>query len=71
MKRKEENKYFLLLYYILAIFITVAVIITLSTASYLSHRHYDMQIEASNKTINSSKHTQIAKAGKVFFTPCL
>ena len=52
MKRKEENKYFLLLYYILAIFITVAVIITLSTASYSSHRHYDMQIEASNKTLN-------------------
>ena len=53
MKRKEENKYFLLLYYILAIFITVAVIITLSTASYSTHRHYDMQIEASNKTLNA------------------
>ena len=53
MKRKEENKYFLLLYYILAIFIILAVIITLSTASYSTHRHYDMQIEASNKTLSA------------------
>lgn len=53
MKRKEENKYFLLLYYILAIFIILAVIITLSTSSYSTHRHYDMQIEASNKTLSA------------------
>ena len=53
MKRKEENKYFLLLYYILAAFITLAVIITLNTASFSTHRYYDIQISASNKALNA------------------
>ena len=53
MKRKEENKYFLLLYYILAIFIALAVIITLSTPSTSVNRNYDMQIEASKKVLSA------------------
>ena len=52
MKRKEENKYFLLLYYILAVFIILAVIITLNTASLSIHRDYDLQIKASNRSLS-------------------
>ena len=51
MKRKEENKYFLLLYYILSVFIILAIIITLNTASLSISRHYDTQINASNKAL--------------------
>lgn len=51
MKRKEENKYFLLLYYILAIFITLAVVITLNTSSISIHRDYKIQINASNRSL--------------------
>lgn len=53
MKRKEENKYFLLLYYILAIFITLAVIITLNTTSISTNRSYDEQIAASNRSLQA------------------
>lgn len=53
MKRKEENKYFLLLYYILAIFITLAVVITLNTSSISIHRDYKIQINASNRSLHA------------------
>ena len=53
MKRKEENKYFLLLYYILAVFMILAVIITLNTTSLSTHRNYSIQLEASNKTLST------------------
>jgi poly-gamma-glutamate system protein len=53
MKRKEEKKYFLLLYYILAIFITLAVVITLNTSSISIHRNYEMQIKASNRSLHA------------------
>jgi hypothetical protein len=52
MKRKEENKYFLLLYYILAVFIMLAVIITLNTSYSSYHRDYDIQIKASNRSFD-------------------
>ena len=51
MKRKEENKYFLLLYYILALFMIISIIITFNTASYSVNRNYNMQINASNRTL--------------------
>lgn len=53
MEKKKENKYFLLLYYIFALFMILAVIITLSTASTSVNRDYDMQIKASRKSLNA------------------
>ena len=53
MKRKEENKYFLLLYYILAIFIIVAIIITFNTTEFTINRNYDIQINASNRSLHA------------------
>ena len=55
MNRKEENKYFLLLYQIITIFIILAVIITLNTSSYSINRNYDIQINASNRSLNAMK----------------
>lgn len=66
MKRKEENKYFLLLYYILSVFIIVAIIITFSTADYSINRHYDIQIKASQRSLHamevlSKKEIEVSK----------
>ena len=49
MQKKKENKYFLLLYYIFAIFMILAVIITLNTSSTSINRNHDIQIKASTK----------------------
>ena len=53
MQKKKENKYFLLLYYIFALFMILAVILTLNTALVSENRNYDMQIKASNKALQT------------------
>ena len=62
MKTKEENKYFLLLYYILTLFIILAVIITLNTSSMAIHRNYDMQIKASNRSLQAMEVLKVKEA---------